>query len=140
MFFVSCVSLQEKIDIAEKSVNDAEKINASKYAPEDIKSASDFLQQAKVHKATGLKDKSEDAVVKAKTLANKAYFKSVDEFVKSQNTMTSERMDSAKKSKADELAPEKYSEAKKLADQVQNDLKKLEDLQKKLKDLETKNN
>ncbi len=138
LLLTGCESIQKRIDKAEKNVNDAERVNANKYASKEIKTAAMHLQKAKVHKASGLKDQAKKSALLAHKIANKAYFKSLNEFVKSQNNLTTERKKSAKKSNADKLAPKKYSKAEKLSKQVKDDLKQLQHLQKKLKQLEAK--
>jgi hypothetical protein len=137
---LSCeISLQKRIDSAEVSVNDAKRVNADKYAPNEIQTAIKALNEAKIALAVKKKKQAEEKVKKADEFANKAYFKSLHEFVLFQSNRTKERMDAALRSGADVLVPDKFQEAKKLADKVQEDLEKVKVLQKKLKKIEAKN-
>lgn len=136
---ISCgPSLQEKINNAEGSVNDAKRINANKYATKEIQEATKALNDAKVALASGQKKQANEKVIIAEKKADKAYYKSINKFVQSENKLIKTRMDAAKNSGADILVPDKYNEAKKLADQIGKDTKRVNELQLKLQKMEKK--
>ena len=148
----SCSSIPEKeLNDARMAIRESEKVNANKYAADELNDAKRYLKTAEAYVEKD-DDKAENNVVeapepgfekdnekakvnaiKAKDMGDKAYFKALAEFTKSQNEGTQKNKEEAKASYADKLVPDKYQEADKLYGDVQKDLKKLDILSKRLK-------
>ncbi len=136
-FILSCSSIPKKeIHNAEIAIKESEKVNANKYAPEELKNAKEYLSNAQKQVVEGNNDKAKNKAIVAEEMAWKSYFKSLDEFTKSKNSSMKKSMDDAVTSHADKLVKEKFQKAQDLFDEVQKELNKLEILSEKLKKVE----
>lgn len=134
VFLASCASAPVKeLNDAEKSIQAAERVNANKYAPEELKGAKNFYNTAEGQSGKKEYDKAKENAIKAKDEGDKAYYKAINEFVKSQNEGTKKSMEEAKVSHADVAVPDMYKQAEDLYNEVQIDINKLNVLQEKLK-------
>lgn len=136
-FILSCSSIPKKeIHNAEIAIKESEKVNANKYAPEELKDAKEYLNNAQKQVVEGNNDKAKNKAIVAEEMAWKSYFKSLDEFTKSKNSSMKKSMDDAVISHADKLIKEKFQKAHNLFDEVQKELNKLEIFSEKLKKVE----
>ncbi len=142
MFNFICASVPEKeLSDARKAIMESEKVNANKYAHDELLEAKQYLETAEKQVENKKNDPAKENALKAKEMGDKAYFKALAEFMKDQNESTKKSMDEAKESHADKLVPDKYQEGEKLYNEAQKDLGKVKILSEKLKveqDLEKK--
>lgn len=138
LFALSCASIpQKEMDDARKIIMESEKINAAKYAPEELQSAKALLSTAENQVKQKENDKAKENAVKSKDEGSKAYYKAIDQFMKDQNEVTLKSREEAQASHADMAVADKYQEAQGLYGDVQKDMEKLKVLSKKLQQEET---
>jgi hypothetical protein len=139
MFMLSsCASVPVmELDAAKKAIIESEKINAEKYAPEELNSAKRLYTTA-TNQVTEKQNKfAKDSAINSKMFGDKAYYKSLDEFIKDQNDGTEKTMSEAKDSHADVAAADKYKEAEALFNEVQQEMNKLKSATVNLQQLQT---
>ena len=133
LLIASCSSIPEKeLNDARMAIRESEKVNSNKYAADELKDAKQYLTTAESHVEKD-NDKAKENAIKAKDMGDKAYFKALAEFTKSQNEGTQKNKEEAKASYADKLVPDKYQEADKLYGEVQKDFEKLKIHSERLK-------
>jgi len=138
-FFLSCdASFQKRITNTEQTIKDAEKINAKKYARQDLQDAGNALKEAKDAIAKGNKKEATKKTLIAENKAQKAYHNTIKNYVASEKKLTKDSIDDAERKGAHVLAPDEYNKAKKLSDKIEKDSKRLRELELKLKKLKKK--
>ena len=122
----SCASVPVmELDAARRAINESEKINAAKYAPDELAAAKQTLTVATNQVSIKKNKLAKESAIQSKAQGDKAYFKSLDEFTKDQKETTQKSMDEAKDSHADVAASAKYKEAEALFLEAQKDMNKL---------------
>ncbi|MDD5067533.1 MAG: DUF4398 domain-containing protein [bacterium] len=135
---IACASLpQKELDDARKAIMESEKINAVKYAPDELQSAKSFLDTAENQVKQKENKQAKENALKSKAMGDKAYYMAIEQFVKDQNEGTAKSMEEAKASHADIAAADQYQDAEKLYSDVQKDMEKLKVLSLKLKQEES---
>jgi len=103
----------------------SEKVNAAKYAPDELSSAKQLYSTA-TNQVTLKKNKdAKQTALASKSRGDQAYFKALDEFIKDQNDTTAKSMEEAKESHADAAVPDEFNQAKDLYDQAQKEMNEL---------------
>lgn len=135
IYFTSCSSIPKKeIDDAEMAIQESEKINANKYAPEQLNAAKEDLETAKQKVIDSNNKEAKKQAISAKNKAMQAYFLSIAEFTKDTQQGLDLSMQTAKDAHSDTQAPNKFNEAKSLYNEIQKEMEDLKNLEAKLKD------
>ena len=124
--FASCASVPvAELDAAKRAIMESEKINAAKYAPGELDAAKQNYSIATNQVSIKKNKLAKESAIQSKVQGDKAYYKSLDEFVKDQKETTQKSMDEAKESHAEIAAADKYKEAEALFNEAQTEMNKL---------------
>ncbi len=137
ILFSSCASVPTmELESARKAIMESEKVNAAKYASEELEKSKQLLSTA-TNQVTLKKNKlAKESAIQSKAHGDKAYIRSLEEFVKDQNETTQKSFDTAKGANADAAVPDTYGEAMALYDEVQKEMNRLKIETAKLQQLQ----
>ena len=122
----ACASVPRmELNNARQAIMTSEKINAAKYAPDELSSAKKLYTAATNQVVLKKNKDARQTAILSKAMGDKAYFKALDEFIKDQNDTTRKSMDDAKESHADTAVPDEFARAQTLYDEAQRQMNEL---------------
>jgi len=126
VLLTSCATVPRmELADARTAIMTSEKVNAAKYAPEELASAKELYSTA-TNQVTMKKNKDARlTALQSKSMGDKAYFKALDEFIKDQNDTTQKSLDDAKESHADAAVQDEFNQAQALYDEAQKEMNEL---------------
>lgn len=137
-FLAACASIPTmELESARKAIMESEKVNASKYAPEDLENSRQLYAVATNQVSLKKNKLAKESAIRSKSAGDKAYIRSLEEFVKDQQETTQKSKDDSKASNADIAVPEKFNEALALQEEAQKEMNRLKIEMAKLQQLQS---
>jgi hypothetical protein len=136
--FASCASIPTmELESARRAIMESEKVNASKYAPQELESSRQFYSMATNQVSLRKNKLAKESALKSKSAGDKAYVRSLEEFVKDQQETIQKSKEESLSSHADVAVPDKFNEALAFQEEAQKDMNRLKVEMAKLQQLQS---